>query len=132
MKNNRKGFTLVELLAVIVILSIILAIAIPTISAVTTAARTNSFTSTVKMVIKGIEYKILENDGSTSFITPSDTTDLTTSIDDYGGTVADYELFHITSVSPITIDLTGKDGGKFDGCTTTGATFSTLTVSGCK
>jgi hypothetical protein len=33
------------------------------------------------MVIKGIEYKILENDGSTSFITPSDTTDLTTSID---------------------------------------------------
>lgn len=57
MKN--KAFTLVELLAVIVIFAIILAIAIPSIIGIIEAQRKNAFESNIKMIIKGIEYKLL-------------------------------------------------------------------------
>jgi type IV pilus assembly protein PilA len=52
----KKGFTLVELLAVIVILAVILAIAIPGISSVISNASKSAFESDAKMVIKGISY----------------------------------------------------------------------------
>ena len=60
MLKNKKGFTLVELLAVIVILAIILAIAIPGISGIINRAKKGVFESNVKMIITGIEYKVLE------------------------------------------------------------------------
>ena len=68
MSSNKKGFTLVELLAVIVILAIILAIAVPGISGLIGNTRKGAFESDVKMIITGIEYKVLEaslNDGIT-------------------------------------------------------------------
>ncbi len=43
MKNNKKGFTLVELLAVIVVLAIIMVIAIPSVMDSMNKARKNSF-----------------------------------------------------------------------------------------
>jgi type IV pilus assembly protein PilA len=57
----KKGFTLVELLAVIVILAVILAIAVPGISNVIETATKNAFASDLHMVLKAIEYKKLED-----------------------------------------------------------------------
>ncbi len=61
MLKNKKGFTLVELLAVIVILGVILAIAIPTVTGLIDMQKRSSFESTVRMMIRGVEYKFLEN-----------------------------------------------------------------------
>ncbi len=60
MKKN-KAFTLVELLAVIVILAIILAIAVPAISGIIGSATRGAFESDAKMVLQQYEYKKLEN-----------------------------------------------------------------------
>ena len=51
---NKKGFTLVELLAVIVILAIILVIAIPAIFNVIDDARKGSIESSAKLIAKNI------------------------------------------------------------------------------
>ena len=59
---KKNAFTLVELLAVIVILAIILAIAIPGISGIITSATKGSFESDAKMLLKAINYKKLEVD----------------------------------------------------------------------
>ncbi len=52
MNRNKKGFTLVELLAVIVVLAVILAIAIPNVLGIIDNARKDSFASTAKMMIE--------------------------------------------------------------------------------
>lgn len=69
MESNKKvlklttlGFTLVELLAVIVILAIILAIAVPSISGMISGSTRGAFESDAKMVLKQLEYKKLEDD----------------------------------------------------------------------
>jgi prepilin-type N-terminal cleavage/methylation domain-containing protein len=59
---KKEGFTLVELLAVIVILANILSIAVPDISKIIRNTTNKAFESDVKMLIKAIEYKILEDD----------------------------------------------------------------------
>lgn len=59
--NNRYGFTLVELLAVIVILAIILAIAIPGITGIIQNSTKSAFEIDAKMVLQQIEYKKLED-----------------------------------------------------------------------
>ena len=61
MLKNEKGFTLVELLAVLVILAIILAIAIPSITSIVDSTKKSAFESDVKMLIKGVEYKLLQD-----------------------------------------------------------------------
>ncbi len=58
----RKGFTLVELLAVIVILAIILAIAIPGISNLINNSRRAAAENDVKMIIRAIDYKEVLDD----------------------------------------------------------------------
>ena len=55
MKNNKKGFTLVELLAVIVILAIILVIAVPQIMKTIDSARLGAFRSTAKLLLTQAE-----------------------------------------------------------------------------
>jgi type IV pilus assembly protein PilA len=57
----KKGFTLVELLAVIVILAVILAIAIPGISGVVSNATKSSLVSDAKLILKAVEYKMMED-----------------------------------------------------------------------
>ncbi|MDD3048695.1 MAG: type II secretion system protein [Bacilli bacterium] len=59
---KKLGFTLVELLAVIVILGIILAIAVPTISGIVDSSANNAFQSNAKMLIKSINYKKMSNE----------------------------------------------------------------------
>ena len=55
MKFNKKGFTLVELLAVIVILAIIAVIAVPSILAIIEGARKDSFRADVRSAFKAAE-----------------------------------------------------------------------------
>jgi prepilin-type N-terminal cleavage/methylation domain-containing protein len=58
MKTFKKhGFTLVELLAVIVVLAIILSIAVPAISGIVQKSAKSAFESDAKMLIKAIYYK---------------------------------------------------------------------------
>ena len=57
--NN--GFTLVELLAVIVILAVILAIAVPGISNMIEISKRSAFEADAKMVLKASELKMLED-----------------------------------------------------------------------
>ncbi len=54
-KNNKKGFTLVELVIVVAVMAILVAVAIPTISSITGEAKTNvqnSNAQTIESMIK--------------------------------------------------------------------------------
>lgn len=59
---QKKGFTLVELLAVIVILAIILAIAVPGITGLIESTTKSAFASDAKMIIKAVENKRLTDE----------------------------------------------------------------------
>jgi type IV pilus assembly protein PilA len=124
---DKKGFTLVELLAVIVILAVILAIAVPGISNMTKSAKKSAFEDNVKLIIKGIEYAILNADleGTARPKTGA------ANAGDFGANASDYASFSIDSLDPITISLTGAGGSsKFGSCTVTKATSSNLKHSG--
>lgn len=134
---DKKGFTLVELLAVIVILAVILAIAVPGISNMTKSAKKSAFEDNVKLIIKGIEHAILNADleGTARPKTGA------ANAGDFGANASDYASFSIDSLDPITISLTGAGGSsKFGSCTVTKATSSNLkhsgsgdgVISGCK
>lgn len=53
MKNN-KGFTLIEIIAVVVILGLVLAIAVPAVSSYITSSRKTSYISTVSAYVENI------------------------------------------------------------------------------
>jgi type IV pilus assembly protein PilA len=123
MLKNKKGFTLVELLAVIVILAIILAIAVPSISGMISNAKKSAFEDSVKMIITGIEYKSLEATVGTPDVVPA-VGDITADLDHYGANVSDYTAASITSLTPVTVTITSAASSKFGAWTTTGATKS--------
>ena len=54
-KLNKKGFTLVELLAVIVILGVLLLIAVPSVTKLIDNSRKNAFKSAVQLSIENVE-----------------------------------------------------------------------------
>jgi prepilin-type N-terminal cleavage/methylation domain-containing protein len=134
MFKNTKGFTLVELLAVIVILAIILAIAVPGITGIISSAKKGSFESDVKMIITGIEYKILESTVTGTAAPDVDAAALTTEAElaelaNYGADPANYTSFQITSLAPVTISLTSASTSEFGAWATTGATKSSVTAT---
>lgn len=57
-KMNKKGFTLVELLAVIVILALIMAIAVVSMSGIMTSARNSTFKETGVQIINGVQQQL--------------------------------------------------------------------------
>ena len=128
MLKNKKGFTLVELLAVIVILAIILAIAVPGISGIINSAKKGSFESDVKMIITGIEYSVLESSVDTSVTVPA-VGDILANLDDYGADPTNYTAASITSMNPITVTITSASTSEFGAWTTVGATKSAVTAT---
>ena len=61
MKKNKKGFTLVELLAVITILGLVLIIAIPKVMETVNNSKKRTLELTAQSIIKAAEEKYLEN-----------------------------------------------------------------------
>ncbi len=75
MKKNNKGFTLVELLAVIVILGLLMAIAIPSVTKYITNSRKKTLATSVDSYITAVMTEVndggyLFSDGSTVFAVP--------------------------------------------------------------
>ncbi len=66
MNSRKKGFTLVELLAVIVILGIIFAIALPNVLTIIENMRLDALRSSAAMMIKAAEEHVLQNNITTN------------------------------------------------------------------
>ena len=113
--KKKKGFTLVELLAVIVILAVILIIAMPKISEVIKRTRLSSLETTAKMIINTAEKKYTENQvlDNSSAIKCSDVAKLNEN--DYGTCKIRFDDKGNASVI-----LNGKKDGKFDNLTCSG------------
>lgn len=109
-----KGFTLVELLAVIVILAVILIIAMPRISDVISNSKKASLEATAKTVASQAEKKLMEKEilEDTSSISCSDIVKLNDS--DYGTCTITFDGIKAK------VSITGK--GKFDGLKVVNAT----------
>ena len=116
MKNKKKAFTLVELLAVIVILAVILVIAIPQIMNTIKTARISSFKDSAMLIAEQAEkdflsQQVLNKDYNETSIPCTDVAKLND----------DYDSCTITYNNGIaTVTLKGKDGGKFSGITCKG------------
>ena len=108
MREKKNAFTLIELLAVIVILAVILVISIPRILNVIEESKKDSIKSSARMIINSAEKKnmIDKVNGSTEEVTCDNSVKLSKE---------DYESCKITidEEGKATIDLVGK--GKFDG-----------------
>jgi type IV pilus assembly protein PilA len=128
MLKNKKGFTLVELLAVIVILAIILAIAVPSISGMISNAKKSAFEDSVKMIITGIEYKTLEATVDSTATVPA-VGDILNTLDQYGANKADYEAASITDLTPVTVTIQSAANSKFGAWKAENATKSSVTVT---
>ena len=92
-KNNKKGFTLVELLAVIVILALIMSIAIVSMSGIMQSARQSTFKETALQIINGVRNQLTlaneTNPGDAAFRTGTGVDYyFTSAIIEKGGTTA--------------------------------------------
>lgn len=129
--KKKNGFTLVELLAVIVILAIILVIAVPQIMNTIKDARKGSFESSAKLIASNAEtYWLTKQTLGETLPTTAKCTDLASL------SAADYDTTEgkcVVSISPAgvaTVTLEGKAGGKFAGCKVTEATKDAATATG--
>ena len=106
--KKKKGFTLVELLAVIVILAVILIIAMPKISDVIKNSKESSLETTAKLIASQAEKKYTENQvlDNSSTIKCSDVAKISN---------ADYESCNITFDSKGNAKVTIVGRGKFEG-----------------
>ena len=106
-KNNKYGFTLVELLAVIVILAIILVIAVPKVMSVIEDSKKATLESTAKMIASQAEKQKVQNTvlGNEENITCKNITNIND---------VDYASCEITFDNN-TAKVTIEGGGKFEG-----------------
>ncbi|MDD7629873.1 MAG: leucine-rich repeat domain-containing protein [bacterium] len=120
--KKKRGFTLVELLAVIVILAVILIIAMPKISDVIKNSKESSLETTAKLIASQAEKKYTENQvlDNSSTIKCSDVAKISD---------ADYESCNITfdSKGNAKVSIVGK--GKFEGMAVCNANKNSATVS---
>ena len=120
--KKKKGFTLVELLAVIVILAVILIIAMPKISDAIKNSKESSLETTAKLIASQAEKKYTENqvlDGS-STIKCSDVVKLNEN--DYGPCKITFD-----DKGNAKVTIVGK--GKFEGLTIKNATKNSATAT---
>ena len=121
--KKKKGFTLVELLAVIVILAVILVIAVPQIMSVIESARKGSIESTAKLIAEGAEREYTNRKilGKDTNIECSDVSSMNSN--DYGSCVITFD-----NAGKATVKVTGK--GKFEGYTCKGNSTNMECVKG--
>ena len=121
--QKNKGFTLVELLAVIVILAVILVIAVPQIMSVIESARKGSIESTAKLIAEGAEREYTNRKilGKDTNIKCSDVSSMNSN--DYGTCVITFD-----NRGKATVKVTGK--GKFEGYTCNGNSTNMECVKG--
>jgi prepilin-type N-terminal cleavage/methylation domain-containing protein len=123
------GFTLVELLAVIVILAIILAIAVPSISGIIKSSTKSSMESDAKLLLKAIDLKKLEDNTFDPLNYNSDMMGLLSTLKLSSN---NYENIAFTNNGgKLLLTITGK--GKWAGLTACGS-YQKMTVSedGCE
>ena len=121
--QKKKGFTLVELLAVIVILAVILVIAVPQIMSVIESTRKGSIESTAKLIAEGAEREYTNRKilGKDTNIECSDVSSMNSN--DYGTCVITFD-----NTGKATVKVTGK--GKFEGYTCNGNSTNMECVKG--
>ena len=121
--QKKEGFTLVELLAVIVILAVILVIAVPQIMSVIESARKGSIESTAKLIAEGAEREYTNRKilGKDTNIECSDVSSMNSN--DYGTCVITFD-----NAGKATVKVTGK--GKFEGYTCNGNSTNMECVKG--
>ena len=121
--KKKKGFTLVELLAVIVILAVILVIAVPQIMSVIESARKGSIESTAKLIAEGAEREYTNRKilGKDTNIECSDVSSMNSN--DYGTCVITFD-----NAGKAKVSITGK--GKFEGYTCNGNSTNMECVKG--
>ena len=121
--QKKKGFTLVELLAVIVILAVILVIAVPQIMSVIESARKGSIESTAKLIAEGAEREYTNRKilGKDTNIECSDVSSMNSN--DYGTCVITFD-----NTGKATVKVTGK--GKFEGYTCNGNSTNMECIKG--
>ena len=120
--KKKKGFTLVELLAVIVILAVILIIAMPKISDVIKNSKESSLETTAKLIASQAEKKYTENQvlDNSSTIKCSDVAKISD---------ADYESCNITFDSKGNAKVTIVGRGKFEGMAVCNANKNNASIS---
>ena len=120
--KKKKGFTLVELLAVIVILAVILIIAMPKISDVIKNSKEASLETTAKLIANQAEKKYTENQvlDNSSTIKCSDVAKISD---------ADYESCNITFDSKGNAKVTIVGKGKFEGMAVCNANKNNASIS---
>ena len=110
---NKKAFTLVELLAVIVVLAIIMVIAFGSVTRIIEKTRRNAFVSTYNLVIKNIKEKIKLGDEDT--IASLTCYNYTSCANKYGIDEKEYSLLVVKDVSNNIIPVMfGTVGSKFE------------------
>ena len=121
--QKKKGFTLVELLSVIVILAVILVIAVPQIMSVIESARKGSIESTAKLIAEGAEREYTNRKilGKDTNVLCSDVSSMNSN--DYGTCVITFD-----NTGKATVKVTGK--GKFEGYTCNGNSTNMECVKG--
>ena len=126
--KKRNGFTLVELLAVIVILAIILVIAVPKILNVIADSTKSSFESSVVMIASSAEkdYQIKKINGGTQATTCSEVAKVDSAL-------ATACTLSYDSAGNATVAITSVASGKFKGCSGTYASVNSTwtTAAAC-
>ncbi len=127
MKTNRKsGFTLVEILIVVIILGILAAIVIPQFTNASQDARKNSLTSQLQTIRSQIElYKLQHQDAKPALLGTSGWTLLTSKTDQYGavttvGSFGPYLQQIPTNPLNLGTGIVQGNGGAFTATGTTG------------
>ena len=118
---KKKGFTLVELLAVIVILAVILVIAVPKIMDTIQNSKEGTLMSSAKLIASQAEKKYVENQvlGINDVI----------SCDDVAKTTDDYDYCNISFDSDGKASVTISGNGKFEGMAICGGTKTEASIS---